>query len=1037
MKRLLVVLFVLFPVVANAATTRKVYAGGTSAAGDSTYTNAQLQSAIDDAAPGDTILLETAITYSGQFIGKFKSCPAQNDTCYITIKTGVTSTGTVMAASSFPEANVRVTVASAANFAKLTPTNNNGAAFAAENNGASSGAYYKIQFIEFIGNSFGGSSIVLVGSDSPVTQPVASQSPHHFYFDQVYVHGNAITGQRRGFELHGRYQWILNSRVDNIKSVLNDGQDIWVNCSLGPTVIENNYLSGGTEVFLTGGTEGCARPTTTVLGSPAPTTTTATVSAANPDWEIGQDVTFTIGGLQSQPVKLTGISGANLTFTALPSAPDVGGAMKFSVRNKDLTFRLNYLTRSLNNRNPIVPTPTNVQATGNLTGGTLIAGNYFYKVVARMTVQENNIARSTASSEVTCTTTTSTGSCVISWNAVQNAETYYIYGRSSGGQNIRFSVTAPTTTFTDTGGAGTAENVPTSTGTKWTVKNAFEFKNQVGALVEGNVFENAWNAGQTGYLILFTSSAEGGDSPSATVRDVEFRYNIVRSASGGFQLGSRDQNGYPNGRNGNIKIHNNLMYDLNDSYGTGTRGFFIFLGGDAVLPADERALYDLQIYHNTVDKTSGNAAVYFDLKRAGVISHLENFVYRDNIAYKLSYGIMSTGGAQGDVATYVTGNSVYDKNIFAGASCSIYPVGTFCPAKTDLQTLVYSNYTNLDFDVKSTSTFFNAGTDGKSIGADIAQVNALTAIAISGDNRTVVTPPPAQVDPLVITTVANLPAGQTGVNYTATFQATGGTGNKTWSLSSGSTLPTGMTLSTNGFLSGTTNQSGSFSFTVAVTDSATIPVTTTKTFTLNIIEIIFPEPRPDKIGNYQERGIFARDVCPTDPSEQVKEGDICYDQTAKTFKYASTTAGSVNWSQLVNTGITASNVTNGLFITANSSQAWSLTTVSEELFDDSPSHRYLTNLTGMTQCRLWSRVSVSVPNAIFTLEYSTDNGATFTTTGVTVNLGTQFANNYAKGDYMSLAAGARVDDVWLRVTGVMTSGAATPTIRNTGFICKP
>jgi len=80
-----------------------------------------------------------------------------------------------------------------------------------------------------------------------------------------------------------------------------------------------------------------------------------------------------------------------------------------------------------------------------------------------------------------------------------------------------------------------------------------------------------------------------------------------------------------------------------------------------------------------------------------------------------------------------------------------------------------------------------------------------------------------------------LPAAIVGVPYSFTLQATGGKAPLTWTLGPGSTLPTGLTLSSAGVISGTPSGSGSFSFTVKVSDSTTgTPQSSTQTFQLSI-----------------------------------------------------------------------------------------------------------------------------------------------------------------------------------------------------------
>jgi uncharacterized repeat protein (TIGR03803 family) len=69
-----------------------------------------------------------------------------------------------------------------------------------------------------------------------------------------------------------------------------------------------------------------------------------------------------------------------------------------------------------------------------------------------------------------------------------------------------------------------------------------------------------------------------------------------------------------------------------------------------------------------------------------------------------------------------------------------------------------------------------------------------------------------------VTITSTLPGGTVGDLYVQTITAAGGTGSFTFSMTGG-TLPTGLTLSSGGVLSGTPTSAGTFSFTVTATDS--------------------------------------------------------------------------------------------------------------------------------------------------------------------------------------------------------------------------
>src|SRR5205085_10867403 len=64
-----------------------------------------------------------------------------------------------------------------------------------------------------------------------------------------------------------------------------------------------------------------------------------------------------------------------------------------------------------------------------------------------------------------------------------------------------------------------------------------------------------------------------------------------------------------------------------------------------------------------------------------------------------------------------------------------------------------------------------------------------------------------------------LQSGTTGTAYSLTLTAAGGSGSYTWTVASGSLTP-GLSLSSNGVLSGTPTTAGSYSFTLKVTDSS-------------------------------------------------------------------------------------------------------------------------------------------------------------------------------------------------------------------------
>src|SRR5580698_5538279 len=98
-----------------------------------------------------------------------------------------------------------------------------------------------------------------------------------------------------------------------------------------------------------------------------------------------------------------------------------------------------------------------------------------------------------------------------------------------------------------------------------------------------------------------------------------------------------------------------------------------------------------------------------------------------------------------------------------------------------------------------------------------------------------VTTAPDSSDTLSITTT-QLPSGQVGVAYKVTLGASGGTTPYKWAVSSGS-LPTGLTLSSGGVISGTPSVSETSTFNVTVTDSESKAQNKTVTYSIVITPV--------------------------------------------------------------------------------------------------------------------------------------------------------------------------------------------------------
>ncbi len=107
--------------------------------------------------------------------------------------------------------------------------------------------------------------------------------------------------------------------------------------------------------------------------------------------------------------------------------------------------------------------------------------------------------------------------------------------------------------------------------------------------------------------------------------------------------------------------------------------------------------------------------------------------------------------------------------------------------------------------------------------------------ATLSDNGVSVTGTGVAPTALSIATLATLPAGTQNASYYSPLQTAGGSGNTTWSVVAGSTLPPGLTLASNGSLSGSLNGASlsTYTFTLTVTDTVSL-ATAQRIFTLPV-----------------------------------------------------------------------------------------------------------------------------------------------------------------------------------------------------------
>jgi len=176
------------------------------------------------------------------------------------------------------------------------------------------------------------------------------------------------------------------------------------------------------------------------------------------------------------------------------------------------------------------------------------------------------------------------------------------------------------------------------------VKNSMEFKSARRALVDSNVFENVWVAGQSGYSIVLTPRTNSSGL-LAVVDDITITNNVLKNVSSGFDMTEYDSyclpaNGCTNpGEQKRTVIYNNLVL-LGDTTQPGYANGAVF--GALLTPQ----LTDIVFQHNTVIPPPNlgycKSSWYFDMSGTGSptppLSRTHNVWVLDNVLCRQIYG---------------------------------------------------------------------------------------------------------------------------------------------------------------------------------------------------------------------------------------------------------------------------------------------------------------------------------------------------------------------------------------------------------------
>jgi hypothetical protein len=193
-----------------------------------------LQAAIDEARPGDEIVLQAGVQYKGPFTLPNK----KEGSGWITIRSS--SVG-----KDFPPPGSRVQPSTASMMATLV-SSRYGVILAER----------RAHHFRFIGIEMKPTDgaflqdVVLLGDN---TEGAVEDLPHHVILDRCFLHGDPKKGSRRGVVMNGRHLAVIDSYLSGFREDGQDSQAVAGWGGSGPFKVVNNVLQGAGENILFGG----------------------------------------------------------------------------------------------------------------------------------------------------------------------------------------------------------------------------------------------------------------------------------------------------------------------------------------------------------------------------------------------------------------------------------------------------------------------------------------------------------------------------------------------------------------------------------------------------------------------------------------------------------------------------------------------------------------------------------------------------------------------------------------------------------------
>lgn len=343
-----------------------------------------------------------------------------------------------------------------------------------------------------------------------------------------------------------------------------------------------------------------------------------------------------------------------------------------------------------------------------------------------------------------------------------------------------------------------------------------------------------------------------GLNPNAIATDIVVRYNEFRNSTNGPEFATvLSDCGDPSLGLTRFTLHDNLIQGINSDLNNASSGNAL-ARCTYVLNAELATITNYVIEHNTCAMgKSGNygysgfdvSADLMDTTTDGSTgAYISNRTVRNNIGpaggiATYSSGIYPGGALAGlnqqSCTPPVTGTTctwIYTRNVlgvgqwtnqinntpFPSTNQTCNAGGATCFPSGSAFTNLFVNYNSPngqpgylgDYHLAASNPYSAAGTDGKDVGADVTTLLAKVAGVRSNTTYTAAS-----------ITTTSLPNATSGTAYSAQLTGTSASDMQVWRITSGA-LPSGLSLSLSGVISGTPAGPGSSTFTVQMMDAA-------------------------------------------------------------------------------------------------------------------------------------------------------------------------------------------------------------------------